>query len=150
VIKVECKSLGIDLMQRLLPSVRRNWEASGGYADLDFDVDWGMYLTLQERGILKVFVATEGGEIAGYLWYIISPGHPHDRKVPFAIQDTFFVEHAYRKKGVALKLMTFAEGALRQDGIGVVTQAAKPGSEFNRVLERKGYEHTENMYLKRL
>jgi len=149
-ITVSHQNLDIDLVHRLLPGARRNWDTSGGYADLDFDVDWGMYLQLQVMGILKVFIANDGDEIAGFLWYIVSPGHPHDMKVPYAIQDTFYVEHAYRKKGVALRMLSFAEGYLRREGVGVVTQSAKLDSDFNKVLLRRGYEHTENMYLKRI
>jgi len=136
----------------LAPGIARNWAETGGFADLDLDVDWDLYRQLDDMGLLYPFVAydTDTNEIVGFLFYIKSPGHPHDKKVPFAIQDTIYVEPEYRKKGVATVMLSFAEIYLLNDGIGVVSQAAKPGSGFNKVLERKGYEHTDNMYLKRL
>ena len=139
------------LVSEMAPVIVRNWHESGGYADLELDMNWEMYDELEAIGVLNIFVArTAEGVIAGYLFYITSPGHPHDRKVHFAMQDAIYVERWARKRGAAIKLLEFAEKFLSDQGVGVITQSAKPGSSFNKVLECKGYEHTENMFVKRI
>ncbi len=151
-IDVTREFLDAGIIRALEPGIARNWAETGGFADLNLDIDWDVYRALDDVGLLYVFVGydTDTNDIAGFLFYIKSPGHPHDKKVPFAIQDTFYVEPEYRKSGAASAILGFAEQYLRRDGIGVVSQSAKPGTGFNVVLLRKGYEHTDNMYLKRL
>jgi len=151
-ISVTRVNLDAGVIGDLAPGIERNWEETGGFANLELDIDWDMYRALDECGVLYVFAAydCETHEAVGFIFYIVSPGHPHDKKVPFAIQDTIYVEPEYRKKGVCTSLLAFAEIYLKSEGVGVVSQSAKPGSGFNKVLERKGYEHTDNMYLKRL
>ena len=150
-ISVAHEVLEDSLVTELGPVIVNNWRESGGYADLELDMNWEMYQELEILGVLNVFVARTGENVvAGYLFYIVSPGHPHDRKVPFAMQDAIYVERWARKGGAGIRLLEFAEEHLKALGVGVLTQSAKPGSSFNKVLECKGYEHTENMYLKRI
>lgn len=151
-IDVTRVNLDAGIICSLMPGIRRNWAETGGFADLDLDIDWETYRVLDDSGILVVFAAydCDTNDIVGFLFYVTVPGHPHDQKVPYAIQDTFYVEPEYRGLGVGLTMLAYAEIYLKNEGIGVVTQAAKPGSGFNKVLKSKGYEHTENMYLKRL
>jgi GNAT superfamily N-acetyltransferase len=141
-----------DMLRLVEPLARRNWDETGGYADLDYDVDWDMYMQMERMGVLYCFVARddETDEVVAFSFYFRSPGHPHDKKVGYAIQDTFYVVPEYRKRGVGLTMLSFVEQYLMNEGVGVITQAAKPDSNFDKVLRAKGYEHTENMFLKRL
>ena len=134
----------------LTPLTEANWRETGGYADLELNVDWETYRQLDEIGVFYAFVMYDGLTPIGYSFYIAAPCHPHDKTKRFAVQDTFYVIPNQRAKGAGLSLLAFVEAYLMNEGFNVITQAAKPGSGFNRVLERKGYEHTENMYLKRL
>lgn len=134
----------------LTPLIEANWAETGGYADLELNVDWDTYRQLDDLGVFYCFVMYDGTDPIGYSFYIAAPSHPHDRTKRFAVQDTFYVTPEQRARGAGLSLLAYVEAFLMKEGIDVITQAAKPGSSFNKVLERKGYEHTENMYLKRL
>ena len=132
------------------PVVEANWAETGGYADLELNVDWETYRQLDALGVFYAFVVYEGSEIIGYSFYIRAPSHPHDMTKQFAVQDTFYVLPEYRHKGAAFNLMAYVEAYFLNEGVHIISQAAKPDSPFNKVLEKRGYEHTENMYLKRL
>lgn len=139
------------LISELVPLFVRNWEESGGYGELRLDINWDMYLEMEGSGILETFIArTSDRTVAGYLAYMIASGHPHSKTVRFGIQDALFVEQWARAGGTCVKLVVFAENYLKAAGVGLITQTAKPGSPFNDVLERMGYEHTDNTYLKRI
>ena len=143
-------ALDAGMICALQPLLEDNWNETGGYADLELDVDWDTYRKLDELGVFYAFVLYDGVDIIGYSFYIRAPHHPHDQSKHFAIQDTFYVVPEYRQQGAGLMLLAMVEDFLRHDGVDLITQAAKPGSGFNKVLQLRGYEHTENMYLKRL
>lgn len=151
-ILISRENLDDNLIKSLKPGVQRNWDETGHECLMDLDIDWDVYKSLDEMGLLYVFIAYEAELhlIAGFLFYMKVLAHPHDRKLSFAMQDTFYVEPYHRKKGVCDDLLSFAENYLRSDGVGLVSQAAVPGTGFNKVLVAKGYEHAENTYLKRL
>lgn len=150
--EISREALSENLINELAPLVARNWEESGGYAGLPLKVFWEMYLELEDTDILDVFVArNENEEVSGYLMYMTAGGHPHSKDYPFGIQDAFYVaEWARKGGGLAIKLMEFAELYLHEAGVEVITQTAKPGSSFNDVLLRRGFEHTDNTYVKRI
>lgn len=142
--------LDAGIIGSLEPVVEANWAETGGYADLELNVDWETYRQLDQLGIFYAFVVYDELDIIGYSFYIRAPSHPHDTTKQFAVQDTFYILPEHRSKGAALNLMAYIETYLLNEGVDVITQAAKPGTGFNKVLQQRGYEHTENMYLKRL
>ena len=117
---------------------------------MPLDIDTEKYLTLEELGILRLYLAMRGEEVIGYITYILGP-HLHYKSTKFAISDTFFIRKEYRSIFSAIGLFRFVEDALRGEGVQVMltaTEAHIPGA--GRVLEYMGHKRAEVSYIKTL
>lgn len=148
--RIQVEPLSRDLIARLDDIINRNWAETGGYGGLDLAPDWDSYLNLEVRGMFRCYVVTgPDWAIVGYAFYTVMY-HPQSQYTSFAMQEACFVDEQYRKDGVGIQLVKFIEHDLRDGNIELMTQSARPGTPFNKVLERMGYELAENTYLKRL
>lgn len=146
---IAVENLTPDLIQELETIVRNNWDETGDGFGIDLDVDWDAYLLLAETGDLRFFVCRDDGVIVGYSVFVITR-YPRSKHVPYAMQDTIYVLPKYRVGGLGIRLVRFIEDELRKDGVQLITQAARSGTAFDKVLRHNGYELTHHNFLKRL
>lgn len=114
--------------------------------------DYQRWMALEEMGQFVVFTARFPGEMVGYLQYYVFRDM-HSKEVYIAKEDAFFVTKDFRGKGVAPKLLAFAEDSLRKLGcksIGMSNKAPVGGPDIGGFLERRGYRPVATFYVKHI
>lgn len=105
-----------------------------------------VYASLEAAGSLITFGAFEGDEMVGYSVAILGP-HLH-YGFTYAHHDLLYVDPAYRKGTLGLRLIRATEAEAKARGARCATWHAKPGSALQRILDRLGYGSEETVYLK--
>lgn len=114
---------------------------------LDWDMDWDSYEKLEELGFLKIFTAREDGNLAGYLWVLITP-NLHSKGSVLACDDGFFVTKDYRGKSIAKDLIQFTESCLKEDGIKIFHIIGTTEKPIDALMQRMGYTAIETKFQK--
>lgn len=129
----------------------RHWQEVAFYRDIPLEPDWEAYGVVQTSERLRIFTARAAGELVGYCAYFVSR-NPHYRSSLQAVQDVLFVAPEYRKTKIGARLILFAEGHLRAEGVQVTYQHSKVSAQLDMgpFLERLGYELIETNWAKRL
>ena len=137
-----------------------NWEeVYRDVGDLPLDVDWAKLLMLERMGQYKALVARRNGKLVGYNGYFLQPPIRHKTSV-WAVNDTIYVDRAYRASLLGVRLLKAAESAMREAGAKLIFQgnlwpeatstSGKARARFGALLVRLGYEQVETVYAKRL
>jgi len=109
---------------------------------------WTAYQAIEDEGRLLVLTAHRGETIVGYSVVVLQTC-AHDCSQFLARSDLLFVARDQRHGGVAKALMAATETAAKRDGCTGITWHSKPGTQFEAVLDRMGYEKAEVVYFKR-
>ena len=108
--------------------------------------DWKRYEDMERAGVLKTFTVREDGALIGYAIFFVRE-NLHYNDVLWAANDIVFVRKD--KRGLTgIRLLKYAEQALRKMGCHVVSMHIKREHDWGRLAGRLGYEHTEANYWK--
>jgi len=131
------------------PLLEKHWAEIAHYKDIPFEPSKEVYLELDSKGLLKVYIArTDEGQIIGYAVYVLRY-HPHYKSSLQAVQDVLYVDPAHRG-GVGRQLIRECDARLKALGVQVVYHHMKASHNFGPLLERMGYELQDLIYCKRL
>lgn len=120
------------------------------HPDIPPDVDEDIYLGAEEKGAVRVYVARLDGVMIGYLVFIVQFALNWKLSLT-ATQTAFFVDPSARMSTAGSRLIHESERWLRDEGVQVVTQQQfTKHPALGRLLERSGYEHSTNVWTKRL
>tara|TARA_R110000822_G_scaffold38746_11_gene107142 strand:+ start:590 stop:1039 length:450 start_codon:yes stop_codon:yes gene_type:complete len=108
---------------------------------------WDLYRDLDEQGSMKIITAREGGELVGYIVYLLSPSLHYTSQF-FAEGDIFWLSPAHRKGSAGLRLFRFAETILKDAGVTKVINKVKLHADVGKVFEHMGYSPIERVYAK--
>jgi GNAT superfamily N-acetyltransferase len=100
-------------------------------------------------GKLRIFTARNKGTLVGYFVVIVN-SNLHYKDHLFAANDIIYLHKDYRKGFTGIKLIKFAEGCLREDGVSVFAINTKVHQPFDVVLERLDFNMVEHVYSKYL
>lgn len=109
--------------------------------------DWDAYLELESKGILKVFTARDSGTLVGY-FVVFVHRHIHYKDHLFANNDVLFLSEEYRKGFTGIRLIKFAEGCLKADGVSVLNISTSVYKPFDPIMDRLGFNLIERLYSK--
>jgi len=126
-----------------------HWKEIALYQDkIELSPDYTRYRHLYDKDELHVVTARdEYGRIVGYLVSLLQKGL-HYKNTLWAYNDILYVCPEYRKGTTGIKLLKFAEKALKEIGVDVIVVRVKTQHNFGKVLERMGYENTELSFTK--
>lgn len=112
---------------------------------LSLDVD--RYTAFEKSGVLFVFTARNGFDLAGYYIAFLGP-HPHykDSGV-MAITDVYYVKPEFRRGTGALLFMQ-AEKALKGIGVTKAYLSCKIHQNHSALFEALGWKATDLMFTK--
>jgi len=66
----------------------------------------------------------------------------------FATNDVIFLHKSHRGSSVGKKLVEFAQGYLKEDGVSVLTINTKVHQPFDGLMEHMGFNLSERVYSK--
>lgn len=119
------------------------------HLDEKINLDWDTYYSMEEMGVFYLFTVRDEDQLIGYCSFIIAPD-PHYKGRLAALQDSLFVSKLYRSKGVGEKLIDHCDNILEHDfKVASIQQNVNVKIDFSPLLERKGYEPTEKVLVKR-
>lgn len=133
-----------------LPLISAHWEEIAlNKSTIKLDPDWDEYARLDRNGHLRIFTARDGAKLVGYFVLIVNRSL-HYKNHLFAVNDILFMDKDYRKGSVAMRLLKFAEKAMRDEGVSLVMVNTKVHQPFDPLMERLGYNLIERIYSKNL
>ena len=138
---------GENRIKELLTS---NWEEVENYQEqVQLAPDWDKYLLLEEMGLLGIYTVRRSEELVGYA-VIFADYNLHFSNDVFAKIETIYIERTQRLFGVASKFIDCIVDNLTLRNVSVVTVSSKAHHSFNKLLNKKGFVHLENLYGKLL
>ena len=132
------------------PLINLHWkEIALNQDNVKLNPDWEAYANLESEGKLQIFTAREGDTLVGY--FVVTLGYNiHYKDHLCASNDVIYLHKDYRKGFAGIRLIKFAEKALREDGVSTLTINTKVHQPFDKVLERLKFKPIERVYSKYL
>lgn len=137
-----------DLWDEAQPLLERHWEEIAHYKDIPLEPMKEAYRRLDDAGVSFLLTARLSGELVGYYLSAIVPNLHYGFLQ--AIQDVLFVLPEHRKSRIGVGLIRVGEKRLHEAGARLIVHHVKVLHDFGPLLKRLGYEHTEDIYWKRL
>lgn len=132
------------------PMLEKHWEEIALYKDtIKLNPDYEKYYTLEDLSMLKVFTARDDGYPVGYLVFIVDV-NLHYQDTVWAKMDILYISPQFRNARVGMRLISFAEECLKEDGVDVIMLGTKAHKPFGRLLRFMGYSKVETYYGKRV
>ena len=137
--------------------LRQHWHEIATYHDIPLSVNEAAYRKASDAGTLCIVtlrqhgaLIADDGRMIGYAVFFVVQ-HPHYDTTTMALQDVVYLDPEFRRGLLAMKLIAFSEVALKARGCVLVHQHAKVAHPaLGLLLQRRGYRHVENLYVKRL
>ena len=138
------------LYLEMLPLLVKHHEEIAQFKDIPLDVDLDAYLTAELSASLRVFTVRVD-RLIGYAVFFVR-FNPHYASSLQAVEDVLFLDRSFRKSTrIGVALIRFAEEQLRDEGVQLIYHHAKVAHpQLGTILERFGYDHVENIYVKRV
>lgn len=140
--------LNEQLAAEMEPLLKAHYLEIAHYQDIELDVDWQNYFTIQNMGMFRAFTARDGsGKLIGYNCFFVKQ-NLHYRKSLQAANDVIFIDKAHR--GFGAKFIDWCDQMLRAEGVQVVAHHVKAAHDWSPMLERMGYEFQDKIMTRRL
>ncbi len=133
-----------EFMSEALPLLRRHYEEIAWNKDkIPFNPDVERYRWLEAANMLRIYTAREDGVLVGYAVFCVTQ-MLHYQDVTQAQNDVVYVDPSRRGAMIGQKLLRdYAEGALKREGVQVVTLHIKVKHDWSKLAQRWGYETTD-------
>ena len=137
-----------DCLDEMKPLLENHWEEIALNKDkIKLNPDYDKYLEIEKLGMVHVVTARDSLRMIGYFISIVSP-HMHYSDHIYAVNDILFISPEYRRGEVAAGMFTFAEDALKNEGVSVITFSMKTDYPFDELAVYLGYRKVEYVYSK--
>jgi GNAT superfamily N-acetyltransferase len=125
-------------------------EASSYNKELELDMNWEVYSSYEQAGLLQIAGAFDDKRLVGYAFVIKVPNLLH-KQVVFGMVQFIYLDPAYRKGRNGLRLIKFAENIAKVLGCNYVTfSISKKQSQVLKMFTGLGYSLREAVISKRL
>ena len=140
----------VSVREEAKPLLNSHWEEIAVNKDkIRLNPDWEAYESLEEQGKLKIFTARDGERLVGYFVVIVGV-NIHYKDHLFASNDIIYLSPEYRRGFTGIKLIKFAEGCLKKDGVSVLTVNTKVHQPFDKLMDFLKFRKVERVYSKYL
>jgi GNAT superfamily N-acetyltransferase len=112
-------------------------------------VNWQVYKTFEENGLLLLLTAMDEDELAGFALYVmcVHPNHP-EAKIGYC--QFLIVAPAWRGKGLGRTLIESAMAELRRHGCTHIIHNRRMVYDIVPLFTKLGFEKFEESYIKEL
>ncbi len=130
------------------PLLQDHWEEIAlNKETIKLNPDWREYARLDELNALRVYTARKDDKLVGYFVVIVSRSL-HYKDHLFAKNDLIYLAPSHRKGFTGIKLIKFAEGCLKEDGVSVLVVNTKNHKPFHKLMEFLKFSPSETLYSK--
>ncbi len=137
------------LWPELLPMMEAHYVECYPYQDIGLQVDTALYEQCEDLDCFRAFTARAGETLIGYAAFFMRH-HAHYKLSLQAYHDSLYIAPDWRFGLTGPALIAYTERSLRDEGVQVVSQACKAGTDVGKLLMRLGYEAMDVIYTKRL
>lgn len=137
-----------DLWPEMFSFAEEHWNEVSSLKEHKYDVDYDLFVMMQNEGRLLCCTARDNGKLVGYVVDFIQY-HFHYKTVKIATNDAYYIAPAYRAK-CARGLMRFVEKTEKSMEVYSRVTRSKSVNNAARFHELMGYEQAEVAWLKRL
>ena len=116
---------------------------------VNINIDWELYTKLEDAGSMVLITARDEELLAGYLILTLA-SHPHIKDFIQASSDAIFVDKEYRGEGVGKELLTTAEEALKEVGVGWISLFFRDSKSSEGLMRSLNYKQTDVVFGKSL
>jgi GNAT superfamily N-acetyltransferase len=109
--------------------------------------DWQRLRALEAAGKTLLLTVRSAGALIGANLMLVDT-HIHYCSTRVAINDALFLREEYRRGRIGIKLINFAEIALRAQGVQAIFYHAKPLNHLGALLQHLDYAAAETVYRK--
>lgn len=139
-----------DLQDELMPLFEEHKEEAFAFPFLNTAPSWDVYDDSERLGSHHFYTAREEdtGELVGYAGYWTMPDTHFSEEI-FGYQDLLFLDQRYRRSGVSLDLIKFAEDDMIENfDVSVLTLTLKTKFNTESLPNALGYDSEEISYIK--
>lgn len=137
------------IWDEMIECAKAHWDETSMCKDGEvLDARLERYAYYEQIGMYHEFVARDNGKFAGFCGMYITPSM-HTQEM-LATEDILYLKPEYRKGRNALRFYQFITEIVGKLGAKKIMITAPPNNVTNKLLNHLGYEHTANMYSKRL
>jgi len=111
-------------------------------------INFDSYAQLERADMLKIFVYKEEGEVIGFVVYTVAPC-THTRVLKATTEITYILPE-YRGCGIVDELYLTAERYFKATGTSQIFITLKTEFSHDSLVERAGFRHVENVYMKEI
>lgn len=125
-----------------------HYKEVGGFKDsskIKLAINWELYKSLGEAGIIKMFTVRHNKKLVGYNFYMVAP-HPHYRNNVMAEADSIYVHPDYRRGLVGYALIKYAINSLK-DKVDVITLNMHIDLSLEPLAKRLGFKPLERKFV---
>lgn len=139
-----------DVIAEARPLLVEHWLEIAHYQDIPLAVNEPGYSRIDAAGLLRIYTARRGKVLVGYACFLVD-SNSHYMTSKQAKQDVLYVERSSRGAFVGIRLLKFADAALKAEGVQVVYHHVKLSHPaLGVLLKHQGYEPIETIYGRRL
>jgi len=137
-----------DILEEMKPMLVKHWEELANYKDIrPLDVDWDNYIDLNRLLYIRVFTVRDNNKLIGYASFYIS-NNLHYKSWRHAANDVYYLDQAYRKNGLGIKMFEEVETWLKDMGVKSVVVMDKVDHSHQKFFNNMGYKLIEQNYEK--
>lgn len=137
-----------DLWPDMTFHLQNHWKEVGSFKEHKIDVDYDLFVMMQNAGRLLCCSAREDGKLVGYVVDFIQY-HVHYKNVKIANNDAYYIVPEYRAK-CGRGLIKFIEKLEKKMEVYSRITRSKSSNNAARFYELMGYDQAEVAWLKRL
>jgi len=136
-----------DVIDEGRPVLAVQWEEAGETDAGEFALSEGRYVKMDQVGALRIYTVRHNGRFVGYVSLFVFVGMHAAAKA--GVSDALYILPEFRRPMISLRLMRYAEAALRSEGVTVIHMSVNerfPG--LGRLLEFMGYKPISRTFTK--
>lgn len=144
------EELVTEIRGEMEPLLRRHYHEIAKYKDIELSPDWEVYAMLEADQALRCYTARDDGVLVGYAVFFVRYNLHYQHSLQ-AVQDVLFIDRDHRRgMATGVRLIKEAERRLAALGVQVVYHHAKRVNRMGELLQRLGYELSDEVFAKRL
>jgi len=128
-------------------------EVPFGNYQLELDLVHSTYISAEQTGYSRCYIALADGEYAGYM-IVMATEMLHHKGNMQAVTDSFYVKPEFRSSGIFAELLGYVERDLIANSIRFLTIGINPNMPYvykvHKFVHTRGYMHTETLMTKEL